>query len=120
MKQKDDKAGGSATRQLARKKANANRTDKNKHSGFGMNAKGVEDRAFSAGYDVGGKLYPDGIGQSDSASGLRLWEGYKGQPKYKGKNITDDQATQMMLDAQNKVRKNYGVSQPKKYPNPLR
>jgi hypothetical protein len=115
MKQKDN--GDSAAAKLARKKAA--RVDKTGASGMGMTKRGVEDRAFSAGYAKGETLYPDGIGESDKYSGLRKWEGYKGQPTNKGKKITDDQATQLMLDAQNKVRKNYGVPQAKKYPNPL-
>jgi hypothetical protein len=90
------------------------RTDKTGSSGMGMTKSGVEARAKSAGYNKGATLYPEGIGQSDRYSGLTTWMGYKGTPTSKGKKISDAQANKIMLQAENKVRKNYGVKPKKK------
>jgi hypothetical protein len=95
-------------------RAASNRTDKTGSSGMGMTKSGVEARAKSAGYDKGATLYPEGIGQSDRYSGLTTWMGYKGTPTSKGKKISNAQANKIMLQAENKVRKNYGVKPKKK------
>ena len=91
-----------------------NRTDKTGASGMGMNVGGVKARATSAGLNKGATLYPQGIGQSDTYSGLTQWMGYKGSPSVKGKKITDKQASKLMSSAENKVNKKYGVTPKKK------
>ena len=97
----------------ATKTPTARRTDKTGSRGFGMNKGGVEARAKAAGFDKGSTLYPGGIGDYERYSGLTTWMGYQGKPKSKGKTITDKQANKIMSDAENQVRKKYGVTSKK-------